>query len=690
MKPNQLTLDVECYKNYFLVKLKSHNKKTKNFELYEDHPLDYSGLIAVLSKFEILTFNGRGYDFCMVTLALSGASNASLKQASDRIIQEGLKPWDFYKQYGLQEPKWAHVDLIEPAPGVGASLKIYGGRIHSKHMQDLPIEPDAEILVEDRLELISYCGNDLDTTSDLYDAIEDRIELRRKMSEQYGINLLSKSDAQIAEAVIKSEVEKLTGSRVRKRKIVRNSFKYQPPEFIKFGTEQFNTMFEIICGAEFLAHSNGKIDVSEEFKNLKVNIGKSTYQIGLGGLHSTEHEVSHTLTDKSLIIDADVASYYPSLILQLGMYPEALGPEFLTIFKQITETRLIAKKNKDKIVNDSMKIMINGTFGKLGSVYSIFYAANLLLQTTITGQLALLMLIEMLERCGIPVISANTDGIVMNFDRQKEDYVKQIIAAWEKRTGLEMEFTYYKGIYNRDVNNYIAITIDGKVKTKGVFSPAGLQKNPTNEICSDALVAYLKDGTSFEETLRECKDIRKFLSVRKVNGGAVIGISYELPEHTKKLSREQIVKEAGYIEAIEGHWSFPGSDNLTSSTFEQAYAQSVKKLSVMKYERYLGKAIRWYYAKGVEGTINYKTNGNTVPRSEGAKPCMTLPDEFPDDIDYDWYLRECNDFLMDIGLVRRPHPEKIPRKNCKAWLQYLANGDIIPDPENSEKYIWSW
>ena len=57
--------------------------------------------------------------------------------------------------------------------------------------------------------------------------------------------------------------------------------------------------------------------------------------------------------------------------------------------------------------------MLNGTFGKTGSPYSVLFAPEMMIQTTITGQLALLMLIEHLETASISVISANTDGIVI-------------------------------------------------------------------------------------------------------------------------------------------------------------------------------------------------------------------------------------------------------------------------------------
>jgi DNA polymerase elongation subunit (family B) len=270
-----------------------------------------------------------------------------------------------------------------------------------------------------------------------------------------------------------------------------------------------------------------------------------------------------------------------------------MGPEFLTVYKSIVNRRLAAKHKGDKVTADALKITINGSFGKLGSKWSKLYAPHLLIQTTITGQLALLMLIDDLETYefgGIEVVSANTDGIVIKCRRSRVDQMLSIVAHWEKRTGFATEETRYRALYSRDVNNYVALKADGGAKFKGVYAPAGLQKNPVNEVCNDAVLKWLRHGTSVADTIRACRDIRRFLTIRQVKGGAV--------------------DSAG---------------------------------------NYLGRAARWYYARGAEGAIRYKINGYTVARSEGTKPCMDLPAEFPDDVDYDWYIREAGEILASVG-----------------------------------------
>jgi hypothetical protein len=165
-------------------------------------------------------------------------------------------------------------------------------------------------------------------------------------------------------------------------------------------------------------------------------------------------------------------------MLNMGMYPTALGKHFLTVYRDILETRLKAKHSGDKVTDSVLKIVLNGTFGKTSNRYSILYNPKMMIQTTLTGQLSLLMLIEALEHRGVKVVSANTDGIVIKCPRARYDSVTKLIHRWEKITNLETEETRYRSLYSRDVNNYIAIKENGSAKTKGVFATSSIAKNP--------------------------------------------------------------------------------------------------------------------------------------------------------------------------------------------------------------------
>jgi len=645
-KRERVVLDIECYRDYFLVMF-SHMDRTpfKGFELYEGHPLDRRGIIKILKKFTIVTFNGRSYDEQVLALALgrSDIDNLDLKAASDHIIQGNLKPWEFESQYGVSiSSKIDHIDLIEVAPGQ-ASLKIYGGRLHSQLMQDLPYHHDDFIFegydqagdyLAKRDVVYPYCGNDLSTTKGLYKKLEPQIKLREIMSEEYGVDLRSKSDAQIAEAVIKVRVEQLKGTRVYKPKDTLNiSFKYETPSFIKFTTPAMRRVLRTVEESNFVVR-DGKINMPEALEKLRITIGGSTYKMGIGGLHSTESKVAHFTDHEYELVDRDVKSYYPSIILICKLFPKQLGREFLAVFKDIYDRRLKAKADGDSVVAEALKIVLNGSFGKFGSMWSILFSPNLLIQTTITGQLALLMLIEALEEEFISVVSANTDGVVIKALRSQRQERDRIVRHWEKRTGFEMEDSIYKALYSRDVNNYIAIKADGKAKLKGAYAPPGLQKNPTTQICVDAVVELLTKGTPLEETIMWCDDVTKFVSIKRVDGGG------------QQQGRQYWVDD--WVEIEDRKWCRQADIKAGIYRIEKRKSRP-KPVLVGDDFTYLGKAVRFYYSLNSPGPITYVKNGNQVGKTEGAMALMNLPEHMPTDIDYQWYLNESIGILRDIA-----------------------------------------
>ena len=626
----QLFLDIEVYRNYFLALFMTEQGKTKRFEIFNDDDSAFNPQaiydLMTNEEVEIITFNGNNYDVPLLTMAMVNPNTQAIKRASNQIIEKNKRPWHFYRDEGLQEPKINHIDIIDVAPGM-VGLKIYGGRLSSPRLQELPIPHDAEIQPE-QLELMrQYCKNDVQVTQMLFNALSQQVSLRRAMSETYGVDLRSKSDAQIAEAVLKAEYMRLTGDSPPKVEAERDSFYYDPPVYIRFSTEPLSAVLEIVRTAEMVLNDKtGHVIMPKDIEKLVIEIGQSRYKIGIGGLHSQESETAHFSDDDNVLIDRDVESYYPRMMLNMNMRLGGFGVHFNTVYGKILEERIEAKHAGDRVKSDSLKIVLNSTFGKTSNKYSTLYSPEFMIRTTLTGQLTILMLIEALERYGIPVVSANTDGIVIKCPHSERDALNLIVQKWEKHTGLKTEETVYRALYSRDVNNYIAVKEDGKAKAKGVYGPVSLSKNPQTPICGEAVIAYLTKDVPVDHTVRDCRDISKFIALRTVTGGAI-------------------------------------KDDLP-----------------------LGKAIRWYYAEGEKGAIHYATNGNTVPRSNGAKPLMDLPEHFPADVDYDWYIKECEEMLMAIGAKERPFVEKLPRKNSKAWKELRDTGQIV----EGNKGKWEW
>lgn len=590
---SDVVLDTECFRNYFLAAFKHIDTGQYFFaEQLPGQPFPGDLVRRALWHFKTIGFNSKPYDLPILELAMRGATCSALKDLSDEIIIENKRAMNPNSPYN-------HVDLIQVAP-LDGSLKLYAARLHCERMQELPIDPHATLTPQDIEDTREYCFNDLDNTELLYVeptyGLKPHIELRERLGAEIGEDIRSKSDAQVAEAFINARLREITGKYPKKPEFEEDfEFYYQPPEWLNFATPQLQRALEIVRSVPFRLDAGGSPQMPEALSNLSIKLGTCTYKMGMGGLHSSEKTVAHKADEETDLIDRDVASFYPWLIILNELFPAHLGREFLSIFKDdLVLRRLALKKLKDKL-EAGLKIAINGTFGKLGSPFSTIYSPHLLIQVTVTGQLALLMLIEMIEQSEIPVVSANTDGCIIKCPKRAHNTLGNVIAMWEAITGLETEETKYSAVYSRDVNNYIAVKEDGECKAKGTYTERGsaqnstLSKNPESLICSDAVKALLSKGTDIEDTIRSCRDIRRFVTVRNVRGGA---------------------HKDGY---------------------------------------FLGKTIRWYYAKGVRGEINYVMSGNKVPNSEGAKPYMEMTSTLPDDIDYDYYIRKAYSMLQDIG-----------------------------------------
>lgn len=620
LQGQRMLFDIEVYRNYFLAAFRCPTtNKVAYFEMGMGIHLNIHKLLWMLQNFCIVGFNSRNYDIPITTLAASGCQCDILKWASDEIIVNGTRPQDVLKGMHAAKLDLDHIDLIEVAPLTG-SLKKYAARLHIPRMQDLPFPPET-ILSHEQAQIVKwYCVNsDLPATKTLHEALLDQLTLRESMSYQYKTDLRSKSDAQVAEAVIGAEMKRITGKRPTVPEIAPGTvYRYKVPAFMRFQSPLMNWALEKIATTDYIVSETGGVYLPESISGLSLRIASADYRIGNGGLHSSESKVTHIADGSFRILDRDVESFYPRIILNQRLFPKHLGATFLQVYQEIVDRRVHAKRMqkqckeagdkqgeaKWKVEQESLKITINGSFGKLGSMFSILYAPDLMIQVTLTGQLSLLMLIERMELACIPVISANTDGIVMRVPTHMQAVYEAVVKQWELDTDYITEETEYAALLSRDVNNYIAIKKkDGDTKNKGAFANPWnipnniwrLHKNPVNMICTEAIEQHITKRVPIAKTIRECTDITKFVTVRDAKGGGV------------KLDGEG------------------------------------------KTQEYMGKMLRWYYAKEEPGEIVYAKSGNKVARSEGAKPLMDLPASFPADVDHEWYIKEAEDMLVAVG-----------------------------------------
>lgn len=220
---------------------------------------------------------------------------------------------------------------------------------------------------------------------------------------------------------------------------------------------------------------------------------------------------------------------YPSIAKSLGLYPEHLGPKFNEIYSQFIDKRLEEKhkpKNeRDNVLIEGFKLILNGTYGKSNEESSFIYDPLYTYRTTIAGQLFICMWSERWIKAvpEIKFLQTNTDGETILVPRSKLHLIHEVNGQLTKETGLSIEEVFYKKMILRDVNNYIGIYEDytpenNHLKLKGDFEvDKEFHKDPSMRIVPLAVKNYFVDGIPIKETILNDKDIFNFCLRLKTN-----------------------------------------------------------------------------------------------------------------------------------------------------------------------------
>lgn len=381
-------------------------------------------------------------------------------------------------------------------------------------------------------EMADYNDNDVYIVAELIRMNQEEVLLRYRISEEYKVDVYSASRSTIADKVIVKLYSKFTGlhpkafidTKTIRRKILVSEIL---SDKIAFSTPELN---DILSDIRSLTLKGEKGEFDREFTFMG-----TSYTIATGGLHSNEIPAVYVENSDSIIVDRDVASYYPNMIRSLKVCQKHLIPKaWFRIADTIVDERLehkhlakdksldVMERDKHATAAACLKIVANaGIFGKMGSEQSFLCDKKAMYQVTINGQLFLLMLIEKLELAGIHVISANTDGIVTIVPRELEQTADDICHWWEKHLGLELEFTYYTKYVTEGVNSYLTVKRGGSSKFKGRMNPKmfleDLSKGYNSPIVAKCVTEYFINGTPVMETLRNAKSILDFCRTQNVN-----------------------------------------------------------------------------------------------------------------------------------------------------------------------------
>jgi hypothetical protein len=411
------------------------------------------------------------------------------------------------------------------------SLKRLEFEMDLPNIEEMPIHHTKTDMTDEEIQLtIDYCRNDIYATYEFYLVTigqtdhplykgNNQIELRQDIYNEFGIPCLNYSDSKIGDEMIKKyycQEKNMSYSDLPKKGYFRKQVRARDciAHYVDFQTPELQA---------FLKHVKKQIfTLTDEFKESLEFYG-NTYTFAKGGLHTENKPKIFEADEDNIIVDWDVSSYYPAIIINNGKYPQHLGKEFLRGYKQMFDKRLelkpLAKKDKKiKGIVGALKLAVNSVYGKSSDMQSWIYDRQLTMFTTITGELSLLMLIEAYELAGIRVISANTDGVTILVKNASFDTMTAINKWWMDVTQYELERTDYAKIIFSTVNDYLAIKTDGEIKKKGDFlTDFELHKNKSARIVPIALEHYFVNDVPVADTIHNCTNIYDFCLRQKAS-----------------------------------------------------------------------------------------------------------------------------------------------------------------------------
>ena len=527
---NDYVYDIETYPNVFTLAVEHSEAPLRwAFEI-SDWRNDSREIVAFLQYLKdtnarMVGFNNLGFDYPVLhTLIRMGRSDApTLYQKAMAIIgsqDEGDSKWAH--QVNPSDRFVEQIDLFKihhfDNKARATSLKVLEFNMRSDNIEDLPF-PVGTMLTQEQIEVLKrYNAHDVAQTKAFFKHTYDMLKFREELTFKYDRDFINHNDTKIGKDYFVMKLEEAgvscydygSGGRTpRQTKRPTIALKDAILPWIAFEQPEFNRVLDWLKG-QVITETKGV------FNDLTATIGGFTFVFGLGGIHgSVESEVIES-DDDCIIVDLDVTSYYPNLAITNGFYPAHLGKTFVTIYKHLFEQR--KQYPKKSAESNMLKLALNGVYGDSNNQFSVFYDPLFTMSITLNGQLLLCLLAEGLMHIpDLRLIQVNTDGLTVRVPRANKWLVDMARAAWQTRTGLNLEEAVYKRVFIRDVNNYIGQYEDGSVKRKGAYEwKAGWHQNAGGLVIPKVAEKVLVEGAPIRQTVEQWPDIMDFMLRTKV------------------------------------------------------------------------------------------------------------------------------------------------------------------------------
>lgn len=446
-------------------------------------------------------YNSRNYDVPIWKSILCGYNPYEM---SKHIIQDEKRWFEFEGARQFSEYPIINYDVYLGIIDYGLkTMEAYMGL--NIEESEVSFDIDRKLTDEEILKTLKYCQFDVFATYEVFKERKSIFESYMGLLQEYQLPMtyLNKTRAQLAAVVVGAK-------------------KLSPLPDDEFELDIVDTLS--LNKYDYIRRWFTKPENQNYEKSYFTKVAGVYHRFGWGGLHSyigkyvgdgmggTKFQ-SEPLDITGNIVHADVGSYYPNLIRRYNFMSRAV--EDRAIFSQVIDKRIQYKKEKNPIA-ESLKIVLNSTYGATKDKYSNLYDPKMANNICVNGQLLLVDLIEKLEKY-CDVLNSNTDGIYFSIHDDCEEKTYEICNEWCNRTGMNLSYDKYTRLVQRDVNSYIAFCENGEIESKGAVKSL----NPLDynlAIVNKAIKAYYVDGIHPRDYIAANNDLIDYMCVVKLKG----------------------------------------------------------------------------------------------------------------------------------------------------------------------------
>lgn len=650
--------DLETFREQFLFSGKFYNENQMyTFEISKrvNQRAELLQFLSWLQNSSVIMvgFNNLGFDYPIIHELLNNPYTFTELTAYTK-CQDIIKSQGYgFTQIPMRERILPQLDLVKinhfDNQARRTSLKSLQFAMRSDSVEDLPLDPSSTLTIEQMDLMIKYNHHDVLETEKFFSKCMHVVDIRREIIENGVLSgdVYNYSDVKLGtEYLVKKIGRQKCYSGSTPKQTFRESveFKNIILNKIEFRTDKFQQVLE------WFEKQVIWIKKEDERPRLEVELAGLPFHFGVGGVHASVEDRCYVSDDTYVIRDIDVSGMYVAVGIANGFYPEHLGQEFVTAYRQLQQDRKAYPKGSS--MNLILKLAGNGAFGNSNNSYSPMYDPKYTFSVTVNGQLQLLQLVETLSLIpGLQIIQANTDGITVYLPSKIAYLFDLWKADWEAQTLLKLEEVEYSKMWIRDVNNYIAITTKGEIKRKGAYwypikaedywggSGSNWNKDFSNMSAQKGIEQVLLKGCTPEQIITLISDPFDFMLRYKTTAGAKVFIgdkemlkTVRYYVSTKGEKMQKIARPKGKL----GDWK--RKNGLTDAEFERIS----KTVPEGTWDERIHNKKKSKYTEVVTSI----ENGRLV------KCCNHVKDFNWSDVDYDYYANEIRKLMIGGAIVQ--------------------------------------